>query len=168
MMIRIKIVDMQNLFKTLVILIISITTLQSCNQTKNDNTEKSYQNEQAEKVLNKTVSLSVKPDNFKLFELPELVKVTMTNNTNDTITTGLYYRIEFYENNEWKVISPEQFFEDLGWTLKPSDFHIFETKLLTEQIDYKPGKYRIVKYYLKSDYQNTKEELNIYAEFNIE
>lgn len=168
MMIRIKIVDMQNLFKTLVILIISITTLQSCNKTKNDNTEKSYQNEQAEKVLNKTVSLSVKPDNFKLFELPELVKVTMTNNTNDTITTGLYYRIEFYENNEWKVISPEQFFEDLGWTLKPSDFHIFETKLLTEQIDYKPGKYRIVKYYLKSDYQNTKEELNIYAEFNIE
>ena len=62
MMIRIKIVDMQNLFKTLVILIISITTLQSCNQTKNDNTEKSYQNEQAEKVLNKTEYSEISSD----------------------------------------------------------------------------------------------------------
>ena len=92
----------------------------------------------------------------------------MTNNTNDTITTGLYYRIEFYEKKEWKVISPEQFFVDLGWTLIPSGFHTFETKLLKEQINYKAGKYRIVKYYLKSDYQKTKEELNVYAEFNIE
>ncbi len=167
-MIRIKIVDMQNLFKTLVILIISITTLQSCNQTKNNKTEKSNQNEQEEIVLNKMVLLSIKPNNFKLSELPELVKVTIANNTNDIITTGLYYRIEFYENDEWKVISPEQFFEDLGWTLIPSDSHIFETKLLTEQVDYKAGKYRIVKKYLKSDYQKTKEELNVYAEFSIE
>lgn len=91
----------------------------------------------------------------------------MTNKTNDTITTGLYYQIEHYKNNGWIEIMPAQFFHDLGYRLKPSDFHTFDKKLLTNQIDYDIGKYRIVKYYLKSDYKNTKKKFNVYTEFTI-
>ena len=169
---RTKIETTESLFritiKIFVLLMVSTTILLSCNQTRNDKKEKSYENKQTKNILNNTVSLSAKPNVLKLSELPNLVEVTITNNTNDTITTGLHYRIEYYEKNEWNEVSPEQLFQDLGWTLKPSGFHTFETKLLSDKIHYKHGKYRIVKNYLKSDYQNTKKDFNVYAEFNIE
>ena len=169
---RTKIETTESLFritiKIFILLIVSTTILLSCNQTRNDKNEKSYENKHAKNVLNDTVALSAKPNVLKLSELPNLVEVTITNNTNDTITTGLHYRIEYYEKNEWNEVSPEQLFHDLGWTLIPSGFHTFETKLLPDKINYRIGKYRIVKYYLKSDYQNTKKDFNVYAEFNIE
>lgn len=154
--------------KIFILLMLPATILLSCNQTRNDKKEKSHENKQVKNVLNDMVLLSVKPNVLKLSELPNLVEVIITNNTNDTITTGLHYRIEHYEKNEWNEVSPEQPFHDLGWTLIPSGFHPFETKLLPDKINYKTGKYRIVKYYLKSDYQNTKKDFNVYAEFNIE
>lgn len=92
----------------------------------------------------------------------------MTNNTNDTITTGLHYQIEQYKDNEWIKVSPDQFFYDLGILLRPSDFHTFDKKLLRKQIEYKVGAYRIKKYYLKSDYQKERKSFNVYAAFNIE
>ena len=169
---RTKIETTESLFKITVkifiLLMVFTTILLSCNQTRNDKKEKSNENKQSKNVLNDTISLSVKPNVLKLSELPNLVEVTMTNNTNDTITTGLYYRIEYYYKNHWNEVSPDQLFHDLGWTLIPSSFHTFETKLLPDTINYKTGKYRIVKYYLKSDYQKTRKDFNVYAEFNIE
>lgn len=156
--------------KKLVLLIISITFLLSCNhkQTKNSE-EKSAKNEQVNDIVDKTVSLLVEPNVFKLSEIPDTVTVTMTNNTNDTITTGLHYQIEHYEKNEWKEISPKDIvFHDLGWKLKPTDAENFEKKLYKDKISYKVGKYRIVKYYLNADYQKTKENFKVYAEFNVE
>ena len=83
----------ESLFKIIVrifiLLMVFTTILLSCNQTRNDKKEKSNENKQAKNVLNDTISLSVKPNVLKLSELPNLVEVTMTNNTNDTITTGL-------------------------------------------------------------------------------
>lgn len=113
------------------------------------------------------VTLSVTPNLVKLFELPEIVEVTMTNNTQETISAGLHYWIEHYENKEWTKVSPEQVFEDIGYNFSPSVFYTYEKSLFTDEIDYKVGKYRIVKYYLKSDYQETKEEFRIFAEFEV-
>ena len=112
------------------------------------------------------VTLSVKPNLVKLSELPEIAEVTMTNNTQETISAGLHYWIERYENKEWKKVSPEQAFEDIGYNFSPSVFYTYEKSLFTDEIDYKVGKYRIVKYYLKSDYQE-KKEFRIYAEFEV-
>ena len=171
MITRNKVRTMTSLFKMnykTVTLLMILTALQSCNQTKNDNAEKPHQYEQTENVINEIVSLSVQPNILKLSEFPNLVEVTMTNNTKDTITTGLYYRIEYYDKNQWNEVSPEQVFEDLGWKIIPSGSHTFETKFLPDKINYKTSKYRIVKYYLKSDYQKTKEKFYVYAEFDIE
>lgn len=159
--------------KNLILLIISTTLLFSCNQPKKEEKqsikkERPIQNEQTD-VMDKSVSLSVKPDVFKLSDIPDTVIVKMTNNTNDTISTGLHYKIENYEKNEWKEIMPKDIvFNDLGWRLKPTDSENFEKKLYKDQINYKAGRYRIVKYYLKSDYQETKENFNVYAEFKVE
>lgn len=118
-------------------------------------------------IQEETVTLSVKPTVFNLSELPETVEVTMTNNTQETISAGLHYWIECYENEKWIKVSPEQAFEDIGYNFSPSVFYTYEKSLFTEEINYKAGKYRIAKYYLKSDYQETKEEFRVYAEFYI-
>lgn len=118
-------------------------------------------------IQEETVSLSVNPNVVNLSELPETVEVTMTNNMQKTISAGLHYWIERYENNEWIKVSPEQAFEDIGYNFSPSVFYTYEKSLFTEEIDYKVGKYRIAKYYLKSNYQETKEAFRVYAEFEV-
>ncbi len=153
--------------KNLTLLIISSTLLLSCNQTKKEE-KQSATIEQINNIEDKSVSLSVVPNVFKLSEIPDTVTVTITNNTNDTITTGLHYQIENYENNEWKEVSPKDMvFHDLGWRLKPTESENFDKKLYKDQFNYKAGKYRIVKYYLNSDYQKTRENHNVYGEFEI-
>lgn len=152
--------------KKLILLIILVTFSMSCNQTKKG--EELIKKEQVNAVEDKSVSLFVDPNVFKHSEIPDVIKVTMTNNSNDTITTGLHYQIENYENNEWKeVSSKDMVFHDLGWRLKPTESENFEKELYKDQINYKAGKYRIVKYYLKSDYQKTRENHNVYGEFEI-
>ncbi len=113
------------------------------------------------------VTLSVTPNLVKLSELPETVEVTMTNNTQETISAGLHYWIEHYEDREWIKVSPEQAFEDIGYNFSPSVFYTYEKDLFTDEIPYKVGKYRIAKNYRKSDYQETKKEFRVYAEFEV-
>lgn len=118
--------------------------------------------------VDKTVSLSVEPKVFKLSENPDTIIVKMTNNINDTTTTGVHYQIENYENNEWKEVSPKDMvFHDLGWRIKPTESENFDKKLYKDQINYRVGKYRIVKYYLNSDYQKTRKNHNVYGKFEI-
>ncbi|NGM64822.1 immunoglobulin-like domain-containing protein [Sphingobacterium sp. SGR-19] len=118
-------------------------------------------------IQEETVTLSVKPTVFNLSQLPETVEVTMINNTRETILAGLHYWIERFENNKWVKVSPDQVFEDVGYNFSPSVFYTYEKNLFREEIDYKVGKYRIVKYYLKSDYQKPEEEVKVYAEFYV-
>jgi len=118
-------------------------------------------------IQEETVTLSVTPNVFNLSELPETVEVTMINNTQETISAGLHYWIECYKNEEWVKVSPEQAFEDMGYKFSPTVFYTYEKNLFREEIDYKVGKYRIAKFYLKSDYQETKEIFPVYAEFDV-
>lgn len=146
---------------------ISSTLLVSCDQTKKEE-EQSTKKEQVNGIAHESVLLSVEPRVFKLSEIPDTIIVKMTNNTNDTITTGVHYQIENYDNNEWKEVSPKDMvFHDLGWRLKPTESENFDKKLYKDQINYKSGKYRIVKYYLNSDYQKTKKNHDVYGEFEI-
>ena len=81
---------------------------------------------------------------------------------------GYVIKLKIMKDNERKVISPKDIlFHDLGWRLKPSESENFNMKLYKDQINYKTGKYRIVKYYLNSDYQKTKETHNVYGQFDI-
>lgn len=153
-----------------IILIISTIVLLSCNQTKTEKSENPADiiSEQKSDITNQTVRLSLKSEELKLSEIPDAIKVTMTNNTKDTITTGEHFRIEKFENNQWIDFTPKDIvFNDIGYELKPHAAKAFNENLFKNQIDYKPGKYRIVKYYFKSDYQQTNKGFDIYAEFKV-
>ena len=82
--------------------------------------------------LNSRVVLSMDKRVYELSALPEKIKVTMTNNTSDTISTGARYHIEFFDHDLclWRKLSlPESvthdnkeyilIFNDIGYTLKP-------------------------------------------------
>ena len=139
----------------------------SCNQDKKEE-EQSSKKEKGNDVEDGLVSLSIEPNVIKLSEIPDTIKATISNITNDTITTGLHYHIENYQNSVWKEVSPKDMaFHDLGWRLKPTESEIFDKKLYKDQINYKAGKYRIVKYYLNSDYKKTRKSHNVYGEFEI-
>lgn len=153
-----------------ILLIISTMFLMSCNQPKNRIEEKkiSTQAQIETDLIKKSLYITVEPNLFKLSLIPDTVKVEMKNNTKDTITTGEYYRIEHFEGDQWFEVSPEQTFVDIGFSLHEGDSKFFEVKLLKERIEYEVGKYRIVKHYSKPNYQETKEEFNVFGEFNIE
>ncbi len=157
--------------KKILVLTIPAIFLLSCNQTKS-NAEATHSIDNsaaAADTVSKTVKLSVQPETFKLSALPDSIMVIMTNNTADTITTGLHYHIEKLQADEWKEVSPKDIaFIDIGWRLKPYDTERFGKKLYKDKIHYKSGKYRIAKYYLKSDYHHTKKTFNVYAEFTVD
>lgn len=142
--------------------LIVMLALFSCNQTKKNNEEKPDDGKSG------TITLSVKPRELILSGLPDMLKVTMTNNTGDTISTGLHYQIEKLESGRWENVFPKDMtFPDIGFKLKPNGSKTFENQTFKKKINYTSGKYRMVKFYLKPDYQKTKESYTLYAEFNI-
>lgn len=156
--------------KKFILLMIAATILLSCNQLKSDKEAEPTGNKSGQKgdSINGIVKLSLEPAEFKLFQLPDTIKVTMINHTKDTITTGEHYSIEKLGNNEWIGISAEDMaFHDIGYVLRPNDTKIFTKYLFKNIINYKTGKYRVVKYYLKHDHQKAKKNFNVYAEFDI-
>ena len=79
--------------RNLILLVVSSTLLFSCNQI-NKQEEQTTKMEQVNDKEDKSISLSVDPKVFILSQIPDTIKVIMTN---DTITTGLRYQIENYE-----------------------------------------------------------------------
>ncbi|MGV6946766.1 immunoglobulin-like domain-containing protein [Sphingobacterium kyonggiense] len=153
------------------ILIISAILILGCGQSKGGN-ETSRTNRATVQELestNRTVELTAQPATLKISELPDSITVKVTNNTNDTITTGLLYRIERFEADGWKDVSPKDIvIPDLGWRIVPNGSETFTKKLYKDRINYTAGKYRILKDYIKSDYQKRRKKFNVSGEFNIE
>jgi|GEM_PF-464757 len=114
-----------------------------------------------------TVILTAIPHEYKTGTLPDSIIIRITNNLQEPITTGLYYHIESY-NRGWKKVSPDQLVEDLGYAILPGAFETFNVSLLKSKIKYEPGRYRIVKRYLKSDYRKTQKIFDTYTEIVIE
>lgn len=76
-----------------------------------------------------------------------IVDVVIINNTDSVYTTGTYYRIERFEDEEWIEI-PRKYgsFEDIGYIIKPNGGkRIFTINLQNVKYDYKKGLYRICK-----------------------
>jgi len=154
-----------------ILILMTIVLFIGCNQSKNKSTNISSEIKSTQKtgeVINQ-VTLSVQPDSFQLATLPDSLNIKMVNHTKDTITTGWHYRIELLKDGQWTEFSPKDiFFEDLGFRLRPTDSKDFVVRLFKERVNYPPGKYRVVKYFLKTDYQETRESHDVYAEFKVE
>lgn len=149
----------------------------SCNHTNKSETNniaepshKVENNIAIKDSLESRVSLVIIPEKLDDSELEESAKVLMTNNTNEKITTGEHYFIEHFNGDEWIKLPffNEIAFHDVGYQLSPSESKEFYVNLYSNKYTYETGQYRVVKYYLKRDYQQTKTENYIYAPFTIE
>jgi hypothetical protein len=158
------------MYKATIVLFMTGFLFLSCNQNKtSENTESaSKQKTVSQNELQDTVLLSTATDVFKLSSVPDTLNVKMTNHTGDTLTTGLHYDIQKLENSEWIKVLPDQFFQDIGFGLLPSESKSFTVRMRKDQAVYKAGNYRVVKYYLKQDFKKTRKQFFVYAEFRIE
>lgn len=142
----------------------------SCGQSENSQSSTSpVKNEaQEQSYTTNEVILTAQPDTLELSSLPDTLNIVMTNYTTDTVTTGLHYCLEFYEKDLWMEVSPkEMVFNDIGFRLVPGGSQVFVIGLYKDSIPYQEGRYRVIKYYLASDYSKTKESHDVYAEFTI-
>lgn len=152
--------------KSLFLLLLSGSVLVSCNQ--NNNTQDTTDMAPREDTVMNEVLLTSVSEVLQATSIPDTLSVQMSNNTKDTINTGMYYDIEQLHDKTWMTVLPEQNFQDIGFRVLPSDSKRFGVKLLRDQITYEPGSYRVVKYYMKPDFKETKEQHCIYAEFTVE
>lgn len=130
---------------------------QSRNETKADHETPQYR-----------VSLSVALGSFRSSSIPDTLSVEMRNSTRDTITTGLHYDIQKLKNKDWVKVLPEQPFQDIGVMLLPSGSKFFTVRTMKDKTAYHPGRYRVVKYYLKPDFRKSRAQFLVYAEFYVE
>lgn len=137
----------------------------SCNQKQKNSTPMKKTDQETSADI---VSLRAAPDVVKLSSIPDMLTIQMSNATKDTLTTGLHYDIQKLENEEWVKVLPEQSFQDIGVLLLPSESKVFTVRTRKDQAVYQAGNYRVVKYYLKPDFQKSREQFFVYAEFYIE
>lgn len=132
-------------------------------------------------TFNRSVKLSMETRVFELSVLPDKIEVNMTNNTSDTIWSGGYYHIEFFDHEQclWKELSlPESIdtndtssllpFDDNAYILKPGKSANFEKEHFNQWKFHPKRRHRIVVEYTKSDFKRTEEKYKAYADFYIE
>ncbi|HLS94970.1 MAG TPA: immunoglobulin-like domain-containing protein [Sphingobacterium sp.] len=157
--------------KNSLLLFVLAAILWSCGQGGNNNDRRSsgHRNGSKADTVRQGVTFSVQPDVFKRSTLPDSVQVKISNNTTDTLITGVSYHIEMLENGKWTVVSPDDMvFISIGVLIPPSSDQFFTKGMLKDQIPYRTGEYRIVKPYVKGNFQKTREEHFLYAPFTIE
>jgi major membrane immunogen (membrane-anchored lipoprotein) len=114
------------------------------------------------------VRLSAQRDTLAISELADTLSIKMINYTPANVTTGLHYSVDMFENNQWATVTPKDMaFNDIGYRLLPGDSQDFVIRLFKDTIHYRPGKYRIGKYFMASDYDKHRESHHIYAEFEV-
>lgn len=158
------------MYKATIVLFVTGFLFLSCNQNKTSKKTESSPKQKtvSQNELKDTVLLSTATNVFKLSSIPDTLSVKMTNHTVDTLTTGLHYDIQKLEKNEWIKALPDQLYQDIGFGLLPSESKFFTVRMRKDQVVYKSGNYRIVKYYLKQDFKKTRKQFFVYAEFRIE
>lgn len=158
------------MYRAVILLFIAGILLTSCDQNKPSNESESAKKQKIinQSKLQDTVLLSSPTDVFKLSSIPDTLSFKMINHTKDTLMTGLHYDIQKLENNKWIKALPDQAFNDIGIIVLPSESKSFTVRTIKDQVIYKSGTYRVVKYYLKNDFQKTREQFFVYAEFRME
>lgn len=120
--------------------------------------------------LEDKVSMTISSENFQYSDLGKTAEIMIANNTNEKILTGDHYYIEHFKDGQWQKLSffEEIAFHDIGYQLAPLESKKFNISFYGDKHTYDKGQYRVVKYYLKEDYQHTKRLNDIYAPFTIE
>jgi len=113
----------------------------------------------------KGVLLTITP--FSYPKTPDMVELTLSNQTDNTIQFGAPYTIEKYNpcSEEWEEITfPEGIaFISIMYMLPAGESEVYNTYLYLEQISYDPGLYQIKKQIYSED-----KNIECTAQFEIE
>lgn len=109
------------------------------------------------------ISMTVEPEKYPT--VPQLVKLTITNNTDGIAQFGADYRVDKWIAGAWdKWDFPETFpVIMILYSLPPQGSDSYQINLFSDRIKYTPGLYRVV----KNIHVNEKSS-EFYAEFTIE
>ena len=141
----------------------------SISQTKNDSPTISRMNVDTLGKIESTFktedfTLSIEPKSFTNSSMTKL-KIEITNNTKEKLSTGLPFYVDFYEHNSWKGLNLHKdiFFNLVGIDIDPFSTRELECFLKPVPHDYKSGKYRITKNIITAD----KRHLLLSTQFNV-
>ena len=73
------------------------------------------------------------------------IVMLLQNNSAERMTCGTDYTIEAHDGAGWVKVPLEFGVEDLGLLLDPGETHRLSVYLYTDQYEYTPGSYRVVK-----------------------
>lgn len=102
--------------------------------------------------LNQEIFFKI-PKTIKMSEIGNKIGYEIINNQKKTILFGDRYQIEKFDGKQWQEIKLSSLVNDIGYILYPgskSETDLF-FRLHPEQYQYKPGLYRITKFYSFAD-----------------
>lgn len=130
-------------------------------QSKKGNGEATQQNTEAStSVIDSTLVMTGSPS--VISSASDTIKVSIINNTSQEATTGEYFTIEEYKDNDWKAIPLELMFIDIAYILQPGEAKDFNISLHPEMHKYEAGKYRV-----KKSASTEKERYDLSFEFEL-
>lgn len=121
-------------------------------------------------LMQEKVTLSVLTSAGKAPWVEDRIFVRMYNYSSDTLLTGLSYKVEFFDNGKWIMVSPPKNvgWEDIGYILYPFIARDFPVLLFPDRHTYRPGTYRIVKSPSARNRSGPYRKMEVSAEFEIE
>jgi hypothetical protein len=145
----------------------------SCNKARiDDNTSVQDNDKVATAVRDSTaqgVALRLQPRQFTIAQLKDKASLIMENNSKEVIMTGDNYHVERLNEGKWEMLEvfSELAFNSIGYMLRTGESKEFEISFLADKQRYTPGKYRIVKHYVKDADIAPKASYNLYSEFEV-
>lgn len=123
----------------------------------------------AEDNTGNRIQMSISPNTFSTSSIGE-AKLIISNSSQDLITFGERYSIEYLNGQDWTETSALNniAFTDMGYRMKPGNSEEYSIHLQPKPFDYKPGKYRINKEITLGRSPKTDKSINLYAEFVVE
>lgn len=157
-----------------ILVFLSVTVLIcSCNKAKEEAKPDSPKRSKAEISNNDStvngVTLRLSRGHFTIAQLKRKVLLIMKNSSGEAIMTGDNYHIERLNEGRWEMqeVFRELAFNSIGYIIPAGELKEFKIDFHADKQRYTPGKYRVVKHYVKDADIAPKASYNLYFEFNV-
>ena len=160
----------------IICLLAAVISGSSCNDSKKNGSEEVLHRDSLSAIkdtlfvesnasLQNKVIMIVKPSNMKL-SLVDKVKLSVKNNTSESLSLGQQFSIEFYNGKNWEKLPATDhiLFEDIAYGISSGDTKELTINLKPKPFNYKSGRYRICKHVTLIP---SKRELNLTAELRM-
>lgn len=133
------------LLAAVLILFLFFTGCTDLNESPSERTEAPNEREEqlSHTEMNEGIVLAVEPQSIHLNEIPDFVRLTITNLSGVEYQGGYHYAIDFLDGDNWVlVVAPEVTDEEL--LIQPGETFVLEfVQLVPNSHNYVAGRYRV-------------------------